>query len=343
MDNGVRRATEEGSSSRGIEPLGTSERAAQKSPWGAGTLLAVASFGGFAAAGIIAGINWRRMGRQNLMWPTIVVPIVAFIAWMLVPWPENQSLAEGITRPAAFALAVGLWQWQGGWHRAWKMLHPQAHRAGWQIPLLTVIAVNAIVVGLIFGGGLGTGAAVSHFSQGVELQEQGRFEEAIDEYTKAIELDPNYAMAYSNRAAAYLYKGQYDLVMADCNKAIELDPELAMAYNNRGAAYATKGELDQAIADFDKAIELAPELAMAYNNRGAAYATKGELDKAIADFDKAIELDPDYAKAYFGRGLTYYLKGEVAKAVSDLEKCIELSDDPIVVAAAQQVLDELRQ
>jgi len=84
------------------------------------------------------------------------------------------------------------------------------------------------------------------------------------------------------------------------------------------------------------------EDADAYNNRGFAYIQKGELDQAIADFDKAIELDPELAEAYNDRGYAYYLKGEVAKAVSDFEKCIELSNDPRLVAKAQQLLDKLR-
>jgi tetratricopeptide (TPR) repeat protein len=153
-----------------------------------------------------------------------------------------------------------------------------------------------------------TDTAEWHYNQGVDLQEQGRYDEAIEEY----------------------------------NKAIELNPEFVEAYQKRGGIYnAEKNEFDKAIADFDKAIKLDPEFALAYTGRGMAYAFKHEFDKAIADFDKAIKLDPG-AVNYFVRGCVYAEVGESNKAISDLEKCIELSKDPEMTAVAQQVLDELR-
>ena len=111
---------------------------------------------------------------------------------------------------------------------------------------------------------------------------------------------------------------------------------------DQGYKLLNYGRYDEAIKEYTEAIELAPNFTEAYNTRGIAYVQQGELDQAIADFDKAIELDPELAKAYNNRGYAYYLKGEVAKAVSDFEKCIELSNDPRLVAKAQQVLDELR-
>ncbi|MFC1919104.1 tetratricopeptide repeat protein [Chloroflexota bacterium] len=111
---------------------------------------------------------------------------------------------------------------------------------------------------------------------------------------------------------------------------------------DQGYKLFNEGNYDEAIKECTEAIGLAPDLAEAYSNRGIAYVQKGELDQAIADFDKAIEIDLELAKAYNDRGYAYYLKGDVAKAVSDFEKCIELSNDPRLVAKAQQLLDELR-
>ncbi len=111
---------------------------------------------------------------------------------------------------------------------------------------------------------------------------------------------------------------------------------------DQGSQLFNQGRYDEAIKEGTEAIELAPDFAEAYSNRGIAYVQKGELDQAIADFGKAIELDPELAKAYYNRGYAYYLKGEVAKAVSNFEKCIELSKNPILVAKAQRLLDELR-
>jgi len=70
-------------------------------------------------------------------------------------------------------------------------------------------------------------AAEGHYVQAHNLHREGRYGEAIEEYNKAIELNPNYAIAYAERGQAYFELGQYDLAIPDLAKAIELDPNLA--------------------------------------------------------------------------------------------------------------------
>ena len=69
--------------------------------------------------------------------------------------------------------------------------------------------------------------------------------------------------------------------IGDFDKAIELNPEDAAAYNNRGNAKADLTQYKEAIADYDKAIELKPEDAQAYNNRGLAYREVGQKKKQM--------------------------------------------------------------
>ena len=138
--------------------------------------------------------------------------------------------------------------------------------------------------------------AVSANNQGFVYNNEGEHNKAIVAFTKAIELDPSFAVAYSNRGWAYIELGQYEQAIADCNKAIELDPSLAIAYSNRGWAYIELGQYEQAIADCTKAIELDPSLAIAYSNRGWAHIELGQYEQAIADYDKAMKLDPSLQK-----------------------------------------------
>ncbi len=134
--------------------------------------------------------------------------------------------------------------------------------------------------------------AVAANKQGMVYNNNGEHDKAIIAFTKAIELDPSFALAYSNRGWAYMDLGQYEQGIADSNKAIELDPTLALAYSNRGWAYIRLGQYEQGIIDCNKAIELDPTLALAYSNRGWAYIELEQYDQAIADFDKAMALDP---------------------------------------------------
>ena len=91
--------------------------------------------------------------------------------------------------------------------------------------------------------------------------------------------------------AAYAAKEDFDNAIKDYNRAIQLEPDYAEVYNNRGTAYANKDEFDNAIENFDKAIQLQPDYVNAYHNRGTAYINKGEYNQAIKDFSKAIDLD----------------------------------------------------
>ena len=84
------------------------------------------------------------------------------------------------------------------------------------------------------------------------------------------------AAVFNNRGFTYCEIGQYDQAISDFSKAIEINPRLAHAYNNRGAAYLYKAQYDQAISDLSKAIEIDPRFKHAYNNRGWAYMKKWE-------------------------------------------------------------------
>src|SRR5208282_248957 len=97
------------------------------------------------------------------------------------------------------------------------------------------------------------------FETGRQAGIANRWNEAIDAFNKALELNPKYAAAYYNRGAAYYYLGSYNQAIADYNKAIELNMKDAMVYYNRGSAYYSLGKYDLAIADYDKAIELDPK------------------------------------------------------------------------------------
>ena len=113
------------------------------------------------------------------------------------------------------------------------------------------------------------------------------YDEAIKEYTRAIELKPDFAEAYNNRAYAFYSKhdGTGD-PMSDLNRALELRPKFAHAYNTRGCVYMAAGNPDKAIADFNRAIELQPDYPRAYRNRANALLRKGRFSLAFADFER---------------------------------------------------------
>ncbi len=166
--------------------------------------------------------------------------------------------------------------------------------------------------------------AVAYYDRGLAYYEQNKYDLAIADYTKAIELDPKYAKAYIWRGGAYNNQKNYDLALSDYNKAIELDPKYVNAYCSRGSSYEAQKNYDLALSDYNKAIELDPKHACAYTKRGIAYNRENKYDRAIADYTKAIELDPKYALAYYKRGNAYDDLKKYDLAIADFSKAIEL-------------------
>jgi tetratricopeptide (TPR) repeat protein/uncharacterized membrane protein YwzB len=142
-------------------------------------------------------------------------------------------------------------------------------------------------------------------NRGGAYKHLGQFDKAIADYSRAIEIYPEYADAYNNRGAANYDLRQLDKAIADYSRAIEINPNYAPAYFNRGIAYGNLGKWYEAIADCSRSIGIYPKNAVAYYIRGIAYETLGQLEKAINDYSKALEINPEYTDAYSNREIAY--------------------------------------
>jgi lipoprotein NlpI len=162
--------------------------------------------------------------------------------------------------------------------------------------------------------------------RGIALEKSGQPERALEDYNRAIALDPSYSEAYDSRGVLYQKKGLVDKAIDDFNRSIVLDPSSGKAYFNRGFIHAETGMFDQAIKDFNHALAIEPSFADAYANRGIAYALSGRQGLALADFNKAIELNERSADAYFDRGKLYYASGQKERAREDFQKSCDLGD-----------------
>jgi tetratricopeptide (TPR) repeat protein len=175
---------------------------------------------------------------------------------------------------------------------------------------------------------MGWGRGIDDFNAAFAAKNRGDYDDAIRLYTQAIESgdlsQESLSIAYNNRGNAWQKKGDSDRAMEDYDKAIKIDPNDAYAYNNRGLLLEKKGDSYRAIADYDKAIEIDPQYAHAYNNRGLSWYAKGDYDRAIADYTKAIELDLMYTYAYDNRGKAWYAKRDYEHAFADYSRAIKI-------------------
>jgi len=200
---------------------------------------------------------------------------------------------------------------------------------------LLLLACCAVVLMPIQAAGQPRKADIA-LQRGVELQEAGRFNEAIKAYDEAIQLGSNYLLAYNNRGAAYAALKQYERAIPDFDRAIELNPKYAEAYCNRGAAFGALKQYERAIRDLDKAIELDPKYARAYNNLAWLLATAEE--RSIRNGRRAVELALKACE--LSECQDAYLLGTLAAAYArngDFVKAIEWQDK--LVTSAQRTLD----
>ncbi len=134
--------------------------------------------------------------------------------------------------------------------------------------------------------------AARDFFKGIKYANGAEMTLAFSYLTKAINRAPDFPDAYYERALVNAHLKLYDEAISDFTRTVELNPDDAPAYNNRGLAYA-RGikEYRKAIADFTRAVEIDPDFAEAYDNRGIAYQMASDnKENACADWKQACEL-----------------------------------------------------
>jgi tetratricopeptide (TPR) repeat protein len=166
---------------------------------------------------------------------------------------------------------------------------------------------------------------MAYYNRGVAYERMGQYDKAIEDYNRAITLNPNYVEAYCNRGGTYEKMDQYDKAIEDYNRAITLNPNYIETYYNRGVTYEKMDQYDKAIEDYNRAITLNPNYIEAYYNRGVAYEKMGQYNKAIENYSIVINLNPNDFEAYNNRGVTYSKSGRYEEALIDLTEAIGLS------------------
>ena len=165
-----------------------------------------------------------------------------------------------------------------------------------------------------------------HVDLAVEFTKNRRFDEAVTEWNKALDLVPTDPWAYNNLGVALTESGKLDEALVQYRKAVELSPQFAEAYNNLGEALVRKGDVKEAILEFEKAVKLDPGHAVAHSNFGAALARVGRTREAVVELKKAVEAKPDSAEARRNLGHALAEQGDFQAALVQLEEAVKLTD-----------------
>jgi tetratricopeptide (TPR) repeat protein len=169
--------------------------------------------------------------------------------------------------------------------------------------------------------------SLAHMDLGLTLTLQGRLDEAIEHFQKALETHPGYPEDHNNLGVALLRKGQVDEAVVHFQKALEIRPDYAEFHNDLGIALVQKGQVDEAMAHYQRAIQLKPDFADAHGNLANILAKKGQFAEAIVQYQQAIQLNPDYAEAHYNLGVVLGVQGQLDEAIEQYRKAIQLKPD----------------
>ncbi len=176
-------------------------------------------------------------------------------------------------------------------------------------------------------------------------------ENAITLYKKAIERDPQYALAYAGIGDAYCQRGDLfgssnewlDSAIAVSRRAIQLAPNLAEGYKALGHAFAARGWSRKALEQYRKAVELNPNYDDALANIGWTNLHVGQYHEAVFWLKRSSEHNPTLAFDYFGVGLAYMRLDDRDKAEWWLDRTLKLEPDFVYAQLALCYLDIAQQ
>ena len=135
----------------------------------------------------------------------------------------------------------------------------------------------------------------SVFVQGKIKYNNGKYEEAIQDFTSIIQSDAKSTDAYLQRGFCYALIKDFNHSIEDFTTVIQLQPDHEWAYVSRGGAYNKINEYNKAIDDFNTALKLKPTDCEAYNNRGFSKKALGDKEGACEDWHKSKKMGNDEA------------------------------------------------
>ena len=168
-----------------------------------------------------------------------------------------------------------------------------------------------------------------HLRRGLWQAAAGNTDAAIEDFTTALKLEPNYPAALLSRSQSLSdrddnAKHDLDTAIADLTTLIGRFKDSAELIMNRGYILTRDRRLPEAIADFTDVLHLRPMSSGALRARAGVYSEQKEFEKAAADYDRAIGLEPDLPISYIARGNFRSQLGQDADAISDFDRAIEL-------------------
>jgi tetratricopeptide (TPR) repeat protein len=175
--------------------------------------------------------------------------------------------------------------------------------------------------------GFSSDDAEEWFDRGNSLCEEGRYEDAIKSYDRAVSIKPDYYEAWGNRGITLDNLGRYEDAIKSYDRAISIKPDSYEAWYRRGLDLDDLGRYEDAIKSHDRAIFIEPDSYEAWGNRGLPLNNLGRYEDAIKSYDHAIFIKYDYHRAWYNRGIALVNLGKYEDAIKSYDRVISIKPD----------------
>jgi tetratricopeptide (TPR) repeat protein len=159
-------------------------------------------------------------------------------------------------------------------------------------------------------------------------QDRAWLDRTAESVRQAQNRDPDAAAVHRIAGLLRANAGKYDEAVAEYSRAIELEPANGDGYRRLGQAYDSSNRLDQALTAFRKAVELEPNDFRQYVALGTYYVHRGDPAEATRQFEKGVQLAPDEPDAHYALGTAYSQVSRYVEAERELRAAIALGEAP---------------
>ncbi|XP_054516018.1 tetratricopeptide repeat protein 13 isoform X4 [Pan troglodytes] len=182
----------------------------------------------------------------------------------------------------------------------------------------TMLQEEPDLVSAIYGRGIAYGKKGLHI-----LSPLGRINEAVNDLTKAIQLQPS-ARLYRHRGTLYFISEDYATAHEDFQQSLELNKNQPIAMLYKGLTFFHRGLLKEAIESFKEALKQKVDFIDAYKSLGQAYRELGNFEAATESFQKALLLNQNHVQTLQLRGMMLYHHGSLQEALKNFKRCLQL-------------------
>ena len=167
--------------------------------------------------------------------------------------------------------------------------------------------------------------AETHNNLGVALAGRGQFHAALSHYRRAVEINPNFAEARNNLGFILARLGRFQEAPICYRQALTTRPNFSEVRGNLGIALAALGQFDEAIAQYQQALEIKPRYAEVHNNLGLALQARGRMDEAMTHFQQALAIKADFVQAHYNLGSAFAAQGRFDEAMAHYRKALDFA------------------